>query len=205
MRMKSSGAFRWLRLAVGPADSYERPLRVALEATERDTTGADTLPEREAAVLRLVVLCAAELRVVLWEAELREVDCAAELRELEAATELRDELAAELREELAAELRDVLWAALLRVVLCEAELRDALEDEPRLWAPIGAAAKPAARIAVIARVKNVFIMPLVFVIRINNTWSKRGCPPLSGTLQNDFLHNPYHKPCRTYCFGRKTG
>ena len=116
--------------------------------------------------------CAAALRVVLWEAELREVDCAAELRELEAATELRDELAAELREELAAELRDVLWAALLRVVLCEAELRDALEDEPRLWAPIGAAAKPAARIAVIARVKNVFIMPLVFVIRINNTWRK---------------------------------
>jgi len=47
-----------------------------LEATERDTTGADTLPEREAAVLRLVVLCAAELRVVLWEAELREVDAA---------------------------------------------------------------------------------------------------------------------------------
>lgn len=96
MRMKSFGAFRWLRLAVGPADSYERPLRVALEATERDTTGADTLPEREAAVLRLVVLCAAELRVVLWEAE--------------------------LREELAAELRDVLWVALLRVELA-AELR----------------------------------------------------------------------------------
>ena len=94
-------------MAVGPADSYERPLRVALEATERDTTGADTLPEREAAVLRLVVLCAAELRVVLWEAELREVDCAAELRELDAATELRDELAAELREELAAEPREV--------------------------------------------------------------------------------------------------
>lgn len=83
-------------MAVGPADSYERPLRVALEATERDTTGADTLPEREAAVLRLVVLCAAELRVVLWEAE--------------------------LREELAAELRDVLWVALLRVELA-AELR----------------------------------------------------------------------------------
>ncbi len=67
-----------------------------MEATERDTTGADTLPEREAAVLRLVVLCAAELRVVLWEAE--------------------------LREELAAELRDVLWVALLRVELA-AELR----------------------------------------------------------------------------------
>ena len=62
-------------MAVGPADSYERPLRVALEATERDTTGA-SLAEREAAVLRLVVLCAAELRVVLWEAELREVDAA---------------------------------------------------------------------------------------------------------------------------------
>lgn len=74
-------------MAVGPADSYERPLRVALEATERDTTGADTLPEREAAVLRLVVLCAAELREelaaelrdVLWEALLR-VELAAELR-----------------------------------------------------------------------------------------------------------------------------
>ena len=189
-------------MAVGPADSYERPLRVALEATERDTTGADTLPEREAAVLRLVVLCAAELRVVLWEAELREVEAAALLRE-ELAAELRDVLwEALLREELAAELRVVLWeaelrevdcAAALRVVLweaelrevdcaaelreleavlCEAELRDALEDEPRLWAPIGAAAKPAARIAVIARVKNVFIMPLVFVIRINNTWRK---------------------------------
>ena len=76
-----------------------------MEATERDTTGADTLPEREAAVLRLVVLCAAELRVVLWEAELREV-----------------EAAALLREELAAELRDVLWEALLREELA-AELR----------------------------------------------------------------------------------
>ena len=101
--------------------------------------------------------------MVLWEAPLREV-LAAELREVDAAV---------LREVVwAAVLREVVWAAELREVLWEEELRDALEDEPRLWAPIGAAAKPAARIAVIARVKNVFIMPLVFVIRINNTWRK---------------------------------
>ena len=123
-----------------------------MEAAARDTTGA-SLAERDAAELRDVDW-PAELRVVLWEAPLREV------------------LAAELREVDAAELRDVVWAAELREVLWEEELRDALEDEPRLWAPIGAAAKPAARIAVIARVKNVFIMPLVFVIRINNTWRK---------------------------------
>ena len=85
-------------MAVGPADSYERPLRVALEATERDTTGADTLPEREAAVLRLVVLCAAELRVVLWEAELREVEAAALLRVVDAAALLREIEAAVLRD-----------------------------------------------------------------------------------------------------------
>ena len=83
---------------------------------------------------------------MLWEAELREDDAAELLREDDAAE--------------------------LRVVLCEEELRVALEDEPRLWAPSGAAARPAARMAVIARVKNVFIMPLVLVIRINNTWRK---------------------------------
>lgn len=94
--------------------------------------------------------------MVLWEAELREDDAAALLREDDAAELLREDDA----------------AAELRVVLCEEELRVALEDEPRLWAPSGAAARPAARMAVIARVKNVFIMPLVLVIRINNTWRK---------------------------------
>ena len=69
-----------------------------MEATERDTTGADTLPEREAAVLRLVVLCAAELRVVLWEAELREVEAAALLRVVDAAALLREVEAAVLRD-----------------------------------------------------------------------------------------------------------
>ncbi len=111
------------------------------------------------------------LRDVLWAALLRE-ELAAELRVVLWEALLREVLAAELREVDAAVLRDVVWAAELREVLWEEELRDALEDEPRLWAPIGAAAKPAARIAVIARVKNVFIMPLVFVIRINNTWRK---------------------------------
>ena len=111
------------------------------------------------------------LRDVLWAALLRE-ELAAELRVVLWEALLREVLAAELREVDAAELRDVVWAAELREVLWEEELRDALEDEPRLWAPIGAAAKPAARMAVIARVKNVFIMPLVFVIRINNIWRK---------------------------------
>ncbi len=111
------------------------------------------------------------LRDVLWAALLRE-ELAAELRVVLWEALLREVLAAELREVDAAELRDVVWAAELREVLWEEELRDALEDEPRLWAPIGAAAKPEARMAVIARVKNVFIMPLVFVIRINNTWRK---------------------------------
>ena len=93
---------------------------------------------------------------MLWEAELREDDAAELLREDDAAELLREDDA----------------AAELRVVLCEEELRVALEDEPRLWAPNGAAARPAARMAVIARVKNVFIMPLVLVIRINNTWRR---------------------------------
>ena len=75
MRMKSSGAFRWLRLAVAVAVvvSEDSPLRVALAATERETVGAASLREEEAAELRLTVLWAAELREVLWAAELREV------------------------------------------------------------------------------------------------------------------------------------
>ena len=68
-----------------------------MEAAARDTTGA-SLAERDAAVLRLVVLCAAELREVEAAAELREVDWPAELRVVLWEALLREVLAAEPRE-----------------------------------------------------------------------------------------------------------